>query len=241
MKKTLTLIALLLSIASSAFAGEPLKVLKSRIGPSYQVDVSTYAAELAEWKAHMAKVAADKAAGVPKEKANAPYPQPSAPPLVAGAVDETGKPNFQIVDDSPSPDDVLSAKKTALITAVRIAENAAIRRLIPEGKVRTYGARQNSIIAADADREAAALAAQPVSTLAKMGEVVGIDAKKDHARAHADAMAARPAPDVKFMQDQESRSTKMKAIEAAVIQMESDIEDLTAANVDKWKMTLLPN
>ena len=239
MKKLITLIALLL--ATPALAGDPAKVLKSQIGPSYQADVATYAAELAEWKAHMAKVAADKAAGVPKEKANAPYPEPTAPPLVAGAVDETGKPNFKIVDDGPSPDQVLATKKQALITRVRLAESDAVRRLVPEGKVRAYGARHNGVMAADADREAAALAAQPVSTLAKVGEVIGIDPKKDRVKAHADAIAGRPPADAKFIQDEEARVARMAAIQSAAIQMESDIEDLTSANVDAYVIAPLPN
>jgi hypothetical protein len=227
--KKLALIIVWTLIASAALASEPAKIGKSQVGPSFQADVTKYAADLAEWKAHMAKVAADKAAGVPKEKANAPYPAPVAPPLVAGALDETGKPNFAIIDDSPPPPS-LADKKAALITQVRLAEAAAVRAIVPEGKQRALGARQNSIMAADGEREAAALAAQPVGVLSP----IGIGPKKDPGKAHADAIAARPAADAQFMADQDVRAAKLKAIESAAIQAESDIEDLTDANIDAW-------
>jgi hypothetical protein len=226
--KILLIIALLM-VAAAAFASEPAKIGKSQIGPSFQADVANYAAELADWKAHMTKVAADKAAGVPKEKANAPYPPPVAPPLVAGALDETGKPNFIIVDDSPPPPSLVD-RKSALITQIRLAEAAAVRAIVPEGKQRALGARQNAVIAADGQREEALLAAQPVGVLSP----IGIGPKKDPGKAHADAIAARPAADAQFMSDQDTRAAKLKAIESAAIQAESDIEDLTDANIDAW-------
>jgi hypothetical protein len=229
MKKLAFIIAWVL-IASGAIAGEPAKIGKSQVGPSFQADVTKYAAELADWKAHMAKVAADKVAGVPKEKANAPYPPPVASPLVAGALDETGAPNFTIIDDSPPPPS-LAQKKAALITQVRLAESAAVRAIVPEGKQRAFGVRQNAVMAADAEREAAALAAQPVGVLS----LIGIGSKKDPGKAHADAIAARPAGDAQFVADQAARAAKLSAIEATAIQAESDIEDLTDANIDAWK------
>jgi hypothetical protein len=229
MKKIALILAWLL-ISSPAFASEPARIGKSQIGPSFQADVANYAAELADWKVHMAKVADDKAKGVPKEKANAPYPPPVAPPLVSGALDETGKPNFIVVDDSPPPPS-LADRKSALITQTRLAEAAAVRAIVPEGKQRALGARQNAVIAADVQREAALFAAQPVGVLSP----IGIGPKKDPGKAHADAIAARPTADAQFMADQDVRAAKLKAIESAAIQAESDIEDLTDANIDAWK------
>jgi hypothetical protein len=160
-----------------------------------------------------------------------------ASPLVASAVDENGKPNFQVIDDDPTPDQILAAKKAALITQVRVAESVAKQRIAPEGKVRAFGARHNAVVAADTERAATLLEAQPVGALS----AIGIGAKKDRGKARTDAEAARPPDDAKFMADQAERQARIAAVEALAIQMESDIEDLTAANIDQWQLTPFQN
>jgi hypothetical protein len=235
--KKLIIAIFALVVSMSAHAADPVKIMKSRIGPTFEAEVTAYARDLADWKAHMAQVEADKAARIPKERASAPFPAPTVPPQVAAALDESGKPNYQIVDDGPTADDILIAKKRTLLTEVRMAEGEAIARVVPIGKVRAFGARQNQIAAADAKKEADLLAAQPVGVLS----AVGVGARKNPAKAHADAIKARAPADAQFLQDQADREAKRRAIEAVAIQMESDIEDLTAGNIDAWKMTPFPN
>ena len=43
------------------------------------------------------------------------------------------------------------------------------------------------------------------------------------------------------MSDQADRRAKISAIEHAAAQMESDVDDLTAGNIDDWKMPAFPN
>lgn len=147
--KRAALLLIAIFFTSTVFAAEPAKILKSQVGPTFQADVAAYAKEMTDWKAHMAAVAADKAAGVPKEKAHAPFPPPIAPAIVAGAVDDTG-PNYVIVDDGPTPDQVLAAKKQALIGQIQEAEVAQIEKVIPAAKLRAAEFRAADIQVADA-------------------------------------------------------------------------------------------
>lgn len=236
MSKIIWFIAITFLVVVAAHADQ-VKVMKSQVRPTFAADVAAYSQELADWKAHMARVAADRAAGVPKEKAFAPYPAPVAEPSIMSAIDADGKPNYQIVDDSPSPEEVLASKKQDLILQVRLEEQRLKSMVLPSGKLRAFGFRQNSIVAADQARKAALLDAQPVGILSS----IGIGAKKDLGKAEADAIAQRPPEDAKFMADQAVRQAKMSAIEHAAAQMESDIEDLTTSNIDSWSMPAFPN
>ena len=237
MIKRIALVLIGFLFCESALAGDPIKIMKSQVGPSFVADVSSYVADLADWKTHMAKVEADKAAGVPKERAHAPFPAPLASPAVAAAIDENGHPNYQIIDDDPTPEQVLSEKKKNLFYAVRRAEEEAKSRVIPPGKIRILGMHQNAIMESDQKRAAVLLSAQPVGMLSG----IGIGAKKDIAKAQADARSSRSPEDAQFMQEQAARQAKIESIESVAIQMESDIEDLTTGNIDSWKMTPFPN
>lgn len=235
MRKISILIVLLLTSFSAS--ADTVKILKSQVKPTFVSDVTKYAQEMAEWKAHMARVEADAAAKVPKDRAYAPYPAPVADQAVMSAVGTDGKPNYEIVDDTPTPDQVLAQKKQNLITTVRLAEQAAISVIVPMGKTRIFGKRYNAIIVADQARRDALYAAQPVGALSS----IGIGAKKDMGKAESDSIAQRPPEDAKFMADFLTRNAKIKSIEDAAAQMESDIEDLTSSNIDSWVMPAFPN
>lgn len=241
MKKTLLIIGFIV-ISISAHA-DPIKIMKSDVKSTFASDVTSYASELAEWKAHMARVASDKAAGVPKERAFAPYPAPVSDPNVMRAVDADGNPNYQIIDDSPTPDQILENKKVDLITKVRMAEQNAVTRIVPRGKRRAFDFRQNDITAADEVRATALLQAQPgpTSIVSEWLAKVGIGPHKDQGKAEADSVAQRPPQDTQFLADQATRQAKIRAIEHAAAQMESDIEDLTTSNIDSWSMPAFPN
>jgi hypothetical protein len=175
----------------AAQAGEPAKILKSQIGASFDADVTAYAKEFSDWKAHMDMVVADKAAGVPKEKAHAPFPPPTAPAPIAAAVDENGKPNYQIVDDGPTPEQTLASKKAVLIQEVDRAEAAEIDKTMPATKLRAMQFRymdvknfdastlQKSMEVVDAERKKVMdLNLQHASKLQKSMEVVDAERKK---------------------------------------------------------------
>lgn len=136
-----------------------------------------------------------------------PYPAPIAHPDIAAAVATNvgadGKviyvPDFEIVNDDPTPEQILAAKKAFLLHAVSQAEAEAIGViLLPPGK-----RRQAEILEAD------------------------IRAKDNQAAAETQHLA-----------DQESRRAKVEAIVRAAAQVMSDIEDLTADNIDTFELPI---
>lgn len=84
------------------------------------------------------------------------YPPPSAPPHVERSVhiDKTDgggvrySADYEVVDDGPTPDQVLRAKKDALLSAISQAEQGAIAKLHPIGYRRAHAHRRGMIEAA---------------------------------------------------------------------------------------------
>ena len=281
---------LVVALWASSACADPVKILKSHIGPSFANEVASYGQQLSEWKEHMAHVAADKAANVPKDKAYAPYPAPVAPAEVMSAVDENGHPNYQIVDDGPTPDQVLSAKKQALFDRVSIIEDQAIQKIIPHGKLGILNYRSQQIEAkdtaaihaaeADANLKASAflstrhqletvqqgISARLLSqgtvsrlingpsqpTADEASQVSDLQAQADQKKALADAArdalanpeavkkAARNSDDQAFVEDRTAKLAKIDAIHHWAAQENSDIDDLTAANVDAYQVSSPP-
>ena len=275
---------------TSSVCADPVKIFKSHIGPSFVNEVASYGQQLSEWKAHMAHVAADKAANVPKDKAYAPYPAPVASTEVMSAVDENGHPNYQIVDDGPTPDQVLSAKKQELFDRVLIIENEAIQKIFPRGKLGIMNYRSQQIEAKDAaaihaaETEtnlkfsnflstrhqletvqqgiAARLSSQGIvsklingpsqPTSDETAQISDLQAQADQKKALADAArdalanpetvkkAARNSDDQAFVEDRAARFTKIDAIHHWAAQENSDIDDLTSANVDAYQVSSPP-
>lgn len=132
-----------------------------------------------------------------------PYPEPIAhPDIVAAVATTTGAdgsitcmPDFEIVNDDPTPEQILAAKKAFLLQAVQQAEQDALKAVqLPLGKQRAADIRETDIRAKD----------------------------------------NQAAADTQHLADQESRRAKVDAIVRAAAQIMSDVEDLTAANVDTF-------
>jgi hypothetical protein len=88
-----------------------------------------------------------------------PYPKPVAhADIVASAATTVAKdgtttfaPDFEIVNDDPTPEDILATKKSALLLQVTQAQDAAqAAALFPVGKRRSADIRENDIRANDA-------------------------------------------------------------------------------------------
>lgn len=129
------------------------KILKSKIAGihDFPATVAAHAVEMRDWRAHMARVKEDETNGVVGIDKHMPHPRPSSHPIVESAVNENNEADFEIVDDGPTPEMVLSAKKTTLMIAVDQAEQRAIAATSPFGKRRLFNIRESKIRAADVE------------------------------------------------------------------------------------------
>lgn len=210
------------------------RIPRSAIAPGFEVAVAAHALDMRNWRTQEAAVAADRAAGVEPAKRHVSYQRPSAHPAVMASVNENDAADYAIVEDGPTPTQVLQAKKSALLMATAHAEADAIAAVVPAGKRRLMNLRENDIRAADATFAASQT---PRNVVAKAAEAVGIVKSIDIA---AQVEANRPAADTAFLADQAKRRASIEAIQRAAAQMQSDIEDLTPGNVDAWVMPKFP-
>jgi hypothetical protein len=219
-----------------------LKVLKSQImgvrfhesAPTFEAAVALQAQEMKRWRAQEIQVAADKKAGVKGDKLHMGYLRPSVHPLVANAVNESDVADYEIVDDGPTPVQVLADKKINLITQITSVEIAAIQAVMPLGKHRAWNLRENDI------RNADTAVAKEISTggiVSAVATAVGLSKPVDVAAA---VVKARSADDTAFLADITARRQKVDAIQRAAAQMMSDVDDLTSVNIDAWKMPEFP-
>jgi hypothetical protein len=197
---------------------------------TFNVAAAAHAAELKEWRAHMVRVADDQKNDVPIERRHVSYPRPRAHAWVERAVDEKDEVNFQIVDDSPTAEERLAARKAQFINEVSIAENKAIDAVVPPGKRRLFNLRESAILAAD-QIKAATLAASSSGILKK---ITGSAMKPDQIAARIEA--DRPADDTAHLKAQQERNARIEAIQLAAAQAHYDIEDLTAETIGSWKL-----
>jgi len=196
----------------------------------FSVAAAAHASELKAWRAHMARVADDQKNDVPIERRHVAYPRPRSHPLVESAVNQNDEVNFEIVDDGPTVEERLAARKAELISAVSIAESKAIDALRPIGKWRLFNLRESAIRAAD-QTKAAALAASSSGLLKKItGNVLSPD------QVAARIEAERPAEDTAHLRAQEEYRARVEIIGLAAAHAYHDIEDLTAETVGSWKL-----
>jgi hypothetical protein len=206
--------------------------------------VADHKAEHSAWSAHMARVEADaKLPPIPRPafadyakdkdpaaalrkalevyEANVatrhqPYPAPIPHPLVDRALD-----GFVVIDDDPTPDQVLADKKLALIHKVAEAEAQAIAAVLPPlGKQRAFNMREQDIANADA------------AVVAALSDAV----RTDPAKVAKAVERARSKDDTDFLKAQADRRARSEAIARAAARMMSDVEDLTADTIDNWRM-----
>lgn len=231
--------ALVVCVLSPAAAQAPHQVLKSaaaKYNGTFDQAVTNYAKEIADWRAHMAKVDEDKKNNVPKDKAYAPFPAPTAPAEISQSVDATGKPNYTIVNDDPTPDAILAGKKAILMQRVAAAAQAAVAAIAPQGKQAMNNYREGDIRKSDAGVRSRLVESQRRGILPMLG--IG---QKSPQTIEDEVNAARAAADTQFLSDQETRRHKLDSIDREVAKMMSDIDDLTPANVDTFVIAPLPN
>jgi hypothetical protein len=196
----------------------------------FSVVAAAHASEMKSWRAHTARVAEDKKNDVPIERRHVAYPRPRAHPLVESAVDENDEVNFEIIDDGPTAEEKLAARKAELLHAVSIAENKAIDAVVPLGKRRLFNLREAAILEADRARSVSLLE----SNSGLLKKITGAAMSADQIAARVEA--ERPAGDTTFLLEQKQRSDRLAAIQLGAAQAHHDIEELTAETVGSWKL-----
>lgn len=160
------------------------------------------------------------------------YPAPIHHLDIASAVNENGEPDFELIDDSPTPEEVLVAKKNALSAQLAVAERIALESITPARKRRLFSILERDVKSADADR---------VNNLMKRLQ------SKSLASEEADTirekitnpellLADRPREHQQFMREQAARQTRCDEIARLAAQASSDIEDLTVENIDSYQI-----
>jgi hypothetical protein len=214
------------------------KILKSAADgvPDFEVKVAAHASELKSWRAHMSRFGEDEKNGVTGIEKHWPLQRPTAHPLVETAVNESDDAAYEIVDDGPSIEQVLAAKKADLLTLVSAAERAAIEAVVPAGKRRLFNLRESDIRNADAAC-AGKLMSERSGVINSIISATGLSKPFDVAAAVADA---RSSEDSRHLVDQDDRRKKIEAIERIAAQAHHDIEDLTIDTVDGWTAPAFP-
>ena len=197
------------------------KILKSAIAGirDFPARAAAHAVEMKNWREHMARVKDDEAKGVTGIEKHWPHPRPDAHPLVEAAVNENCDMDYELVDDGPTPDQVLREMKNRLIETVSQLERTAIEAVAPPGKWRLLNMRENSIIEAQAERM------KEVGVVASVATAIGL--KKPPGLSEEDAAHISAQNDLR---------RKIQSIQRSAAQAHSDIEDLTAETIDGWQM-----
>lgn len=184
----------------------------------FPAEAARFAVEMKNWRAHMARVKQDEVAGVTGIEKHVAHPRPSAHPVVEAAVNENCEMDYELVDDGPSPNQVLAHKKAELARAVGLAEHAAIGAVVPHGKRRLLSHRENVIRIAHAPRSK--------GIIKSAATAIGLMKNEDPVMSTEDAA---------FLQDQAQRQQMIEDIELKAAQAYHDIEDLTLETIDAWQ------
>jgi hypothetical protein len=203
--------------------------------PDFATQAAYLAVEMKEWRAHMARVKDDEAKGVTGIDKHMPVPRPGAHPLVEQAVNERDEIDYEIFDDGPSPEQVLTAKKNELMGAVNMAELAALRSIVPVGKIRLLNLKESDIRAKDSAVIAKMKAKQSgiLNSVAAAAKIKKPITEDDIAAA---VVSNRTEDENNLISTQERIRSMISVVGAAAAQAHSDIEDLTLDTIDAWQM-----
>lgn len=212
-----------------------VRILKSAITgiEDFPAQAAKHAVEMKEWRAHMARVKADEAnPDIAAIDRHWPVRQPDPHPVIAAAVNEKDEMDYELVDDGPTPDQVLRAKKNKLIDLVGAAEHAAVDAILPRGRVRLYGMREDKI--RKRDNALMVDLAGPATVAKTIKSVVGLGPKmKD---LEAEAARQRPADDTLHLEQQQQRREAIEKIRERGAIAHSAIEDLTLETIDDYQL-----
>lgn len=191
---------------------------------------AAHAVEMKAWRAHMRRVAEDERNDVPIDERHVGYPAPRVHPVVERAVDENDEANFEIIDDGPTPEQRLAARKAELLSEIMRAEQDAIARIVPPGKRRLFNMRESEI----REAEGAKLAQIAASQRGILKKLTGAAMSAEDI---AETIAAERSPDdTAHLLAQQDRQRRIAEIERIAAQAMHDVEDLTLETVQSWEM-----
>lgn len=203
------------------------KILKSsvRSHENFSTKVSDFAKERQSWLAHMKRVEEDaKNPDIDPVLRHDPMPPPSAHPDIMSCVDEFGRVDFEIEDDDPSDEEIISQLKSEIIGKINEAEIAALEAIEPAAKRRLFRMREAEISAADASISA--------SIHQKDGESAG-----DFIKRQKDTVEnSRTDLEKKFISENDDRSMRIYQVQRKVAQIYHDVEEMTLIQLQVWKM-----
>jgi CRISPR/Cas system CSM-associated protein Csm2 small subunit len=183
------------------------KINKSAIPHDFDFSaaVAKHAKDLTDWTAHDSEVKAKRAD---------PYPPPMAPytevnSAIRRNADGTFEPDFEILDDSPTPAQILRAKKNELLNIVGGMEASAIMEALPLGRRRL---RQS-------------LYAKTVTEVMERAET-----KK---RLVIEVMTA---DELLFLYEYTETKERIEEIEHTVADIMNEIEDQTSETIDAYQI-----
>lgn len=156
-----------------------------------------------------------------------PYPRPNALVDVEAACRFDGEKfveDYEVINDDPTPEQILRRKKDDLICKVQAAENVAIDKVrLPPGKQRLV----NMVMAQITDAD---------DTIAR--NILKNSTEEEKANLNlADEIAKRRSPEhKKQLEEIEQRTKTISNIELQAALAMSEIEDLTTDNVDGYAL-----
>lgn len=213
----------------------------------FSESVKQHALDLEAHGTHMDNVARDAKVATAEKRAPKfqAYPPPDPPTLIDQAVSrvqENGKtvfvPDFKVINDLPSPEQVkaaaLRSAKDALLGAVTQEETRVANTVLPFGKRRAGDIRRVDVQIADQARAATLRAAfndlAPSDPVRIAKEAGLVDAVK----------AGRPKADADFVTAHEAAVATLDKIYRHAAALQSEIEDLTADTIASWKPEQFP-
>ena len=214
------------------------RVLKSKIYPSFEADVALFAKEIRDWRKHDQRVREDENNNVTGPNKHVSHPRPVMSQMVEACVNENGIADYTIDDDGPTPDQIFALKKQQLLNDAVVAEVQAIAAIVPPGKHRIFLLREFDIRSSEETKRQEILNRKySASLLEKIKEKFGI---VDPLDINAELLKQRTPEDQKFLDDQADRNQRIQAVQRAVANVQAEIEDLTPADIDAWKMPDFP-
>lgn len=190
------------------------KILKSQVsGTNFEVEVARFVVLKKEWREHQAKVEADEKNGVTGIAKHVACKHPVAHQLIESAIDADGNASYEIVDDGPTPAQILEQQKQDLELQLNMAETAAIEAIFPRRQLPLLSAKENDINAAHQQSSNRGVIKSLLVSPPEM-----------------------PSEDKAFVEQMRVKRQKVSDIRRITAQALADIDGLTAETIDAWKL-----
>jgi hypothetical protein len=119
--------------------------------PDFELRVAAHAKEMRDWAAQM-RLARQHAGddSIPPLERYVERPMPRELPIIESAVDEDGMPAFEVVDDGPTPAQLLGVRRAELAAEVAKREAEEMEKIFPALRSRMTEVRRQDVAASDA-------------------------------------------------------------------------------------------